>query len=706
MSTGIKIENCLFQYKGQKIPLISGEFHYWRVLSENWPAIVAKIKEMGLKTVATYVPWNYHELAPGKYDFTGKTSPQRDLAGFLDLLKKEGLHVIIRPGPYIYSEWIHGGPPERAIKHDRMSPEFLAMARDYILNVSKILAPRQITRGGNIIICQSDNEPYPPIESFGDQIGCFKDKGMFKTWLKEKYRGDLALLNCRWQTEFSSFDDACFYFHEECANVELPLAQRLLPGREYHVRYADCFEFIGWYAAKIVETIGGYLKEGGIEVPIYGNSWSPLYADFSRFCQVSDLAGMDVYPGPYMEGAENIKDNWLYNIDILKMAEADVTHGNVWSAEFQSGLYPITAGYMPPEHYKFVPLALMARGLKGWNWYMLVNRDNWYHCPINEWGRTNEYFPYQQEAAATARAVEPWYRQALNDVSMMVYKPHRIIDPGNFAETFHALETGNVSFSYYNPDSDNVPDTSVVLYVGSDWLMSAAAAKLEAFVRAGGTLITFSRYPARDELGADLATLPFLKPEGARPTNLPLTVSYRKGSVVLNKGGHCGRKVNFTYFREVQGDPITITLSTAAKEVLVDIGAADVTSFTIGYACKLGRGKVIHIGSNPAPELLHLVLEQEGLGCYARCATPKVSTAVHRHRQDGSLALFVINRGDAPQNASVCLNLKRLDLKPGATYTVTNVAGGAVQVCKGKDLAALTVVLDAHDVAVRLIRKK
>ncbi|MDD5708023.1 MAG: beta-galactosidase [Kiritimatiellae bacterium] len=706
MATGIKIENCLLQYKGRNIPLISGEFHYWRVLRENWPEIVAQIKRMGLQTVATYVPWNYHELKPGKYDFAGKTSPQRDLAGFLDLLKREGLYAIVRPGPYIYAEWVHGGPPERATRHDRMSPEFLAMARDYILNVCKVLAPRQITRGGNIVICQSDNEPYPPIESFGNQIGCFKDKGLFKTWLRdEKYRGDLALLNRRWRTAFTSFDDACFYFHEICVNVELPLAQRLLPGGDSHWRYADCLEFIGWYAARVVATIGGYLKEGGIEVPIYGNSWSPLYADFTRFCQVADLAGMDIYPGPFMETGDTIKDGWLYNIDILKMAEADVTNGNVWSAEFQSGLYPITMGYMPPQHYRFVPLALMARGMKGWNWYMLVNRDNWYHCPINEWGRTNEYFPYHQQAVAAALAVEPWRRRPVNDLSMLVYKPHRVIDPGNFEATFHALEAGGIAYSYFNPDSGKAPDTSVLLYTGADWIAGEAAAGLERFVRAGGTLVTFSRYPARDEFGHRISNLPFVEPEGARPTNLPLTVRYRGGSTVLRHGGHMDRKVNFVYFREVPGEPICVTLSTEAKEALVDIGSADVTTFAIGYARQLGRGKIIYIGSNPSEEILRLVLEQEGLAGHVTCATPKVSASVHRHLRNDSLALFVINRGDAPQNAVVGMNLKRLGLRPGAAYAVTDVAGGAPRTCRGRDLAALLVAVDAHDVAIRLIRK-
>ena len=705
MSSKIIIENALVRFRNKNIPLISGEFHYWRVPRDNWPAILKAVKRMGLQVVSSYIPWNYHELKPGVYDFKGRTSPQRDLAGFIDLAKKHGLYVIIRPGPYIYAEWPCGGPPERATKHDRMSPEFMAMAQDYISHVCTILAPRQITRGGNIILCQADNEPYPPIDSFGDAIGCFREKGLFKQWLRDKHQGDLHLLNRRWQTSFQSFDDACFYFHEAYVNTDLPLAQRLLPDREYHLRYADCFEFIGWYAAQIVEKIGGFLREGGIEVPIFANSWSPLYADFTQFCKVASLAGTDVYPTAYMEDDQVLKDNWMYNMDILKMAEADVAQGNVWSAEFQSGIYPIQAvGYLPPQHFLYVPLALMARGLKGWNWYMLVNRDNWYNSPINEWGLPNEYFPKHQKAVAVARAVEPWRRRALNDVAMFVYKPHRVIAPGNFAEVFQTLEQADLSYCYYDPDSGNPCVAEVMIYSGTDWIPRAAAARLETFVRNGGVLITFTRYPARDEFDAPLADWPFQKPEGARPTNLPVTVRYRGGTTRITRGGHLGCRVNFAYFRDVEGDPIRLGISTEAREVLVDIGAPQATDFNIGYARQLGRGKVIYIGSNPSPDILRLVLEQEGYAPWVHTDEPRVSTSVHRH-QDGSLALFVINRNADARKARVCLNLKRLGLKPSTSYRVKDAVVDETNSMKGLSLGEVLVPVAAHDVAVWIIRK-
>lgn len=702
--TPIVITNGLWQYKKLKIPLISGEFHYWRVLKENWSVIADRIKELGLAVVSTYIPWNYHELEAGRYDFTGQTGPQRDLAGFLDLMKEKGLWVIVRPGPYIYAEWPYGGPPERAVKYDRLSPEFLSMAKDYIENVCQVLRPRQITEGGNIILCQADNEPYPPVESFGEEIGCFKNEGLFKEWLEKKYRGDIRLLNRLWQTDFNSFQDACFYFHEAYVDTSLPLAERLLPERRYHIRYADCFEFIGWYAAKIVEKVAGWLKENGIKVPISANSWSPLYADFEKFCQVADIAGTDIYPAAFMEGPYPTGDNWLYNMDILKMSEANVTRGNVWSAEFQSGIYPLrNVGYLPAKHFWFIPAVLLARGLKGWNWYMLVSRDNWYHSPINEWGKTNEYFPYYQKVVAAYHRIQPWDCQVLYDVSLLVYKPHRVIAPGNFEEVFQSLEKADLTYSYFDPQSQVGAASQVVVYSGSDWLDRKSAEVLTSFVREGGILITFSRFPHSDEEGELLKLLPFVEPEGARPTNLPVGIIYGKKSFLLTRGGHCDSKVNFVYFRQVPGKPLLVRLSVTSRETLVDIGAPSEREFFAGYSQSYGKGKIIHLGSNPSPEILKMVLEEEGLSPYVCCHQHKVSTALHRHRK-GHYLLFLLNRNDYGLTVKCQFNLARLGLRETQRFVVESFQDREKLEVKGEDLGCLSLPVSAHDVGLYFIK--
>jgi len=55
----------------------------------------------------SYMPWNLHEPRPGAFDFTGRLDVHR----FLRLAQKLDLYVILRPGPYICSEWDFGGLP-------------------------------------------------------------------------------------------------------------------------------------------------------------------------------------------------------------------------------------------------------------------------------------------------------------------------------------------------------------------------------------------------------------------------------------------------------------------------------------------------------------------------------------------------------------------------------------------------------------------
>ena len=55
---------------------------------------------MGFNALSVYVMWNFHEIEKGKFDYE---NPQKNLKGFLDLAKKHGLMVLIRPGPYICS---------------------------------------------------------------------------------------------------------------------------------------------------------------------------------------------------------------------------------------------------------------------------------------------------------------------------------------------------------------------------------------------------------------------------------------------------------------------------------------------------------------------------------------------------------------------------------------------------------------------------
>ena len=148
-----------FLLNGKSFIVRSGEMHYPRVPRAYWRDRFKKAKAMGLNTITTYVFWNLHEPTPGKFDFTGNL----DVAEFVREAGQEGLYVIVRPGPYICTEWDFGGIPAWLLKTPDMKvrtsdPRFVEAARKYIAEVGKQLAPLQITHGGNIILTQVENE--------------------------------------------------------------------------------------------------------------------------------------------------------------------------------------------------------------------------------------------------------------------------------------------------------------------------------------------------------------------------------------------------------------------------------------------------------------------------------------------------------------------------------------------------------------------
>jgi beta-galactosidase len=117
-------KNC-YSIDGEPVFLASGEFHYFRVPKKDWRRRLELWKETGGNCVATYIPWILHEPVEG--DFRFSDVPERDLEGFLTLCAEMGLFVIVRPGPYVYSEIVYAGLPPWLIEN---YPDLLLRAID------------------------------------------------------------------------------------------------------------------------------------------------------------------------------------------------------------------------------------------------------------------------------------------------------------------------------------------------------------------------------------------------------------------------------------------------------------------------------------------------------------------------------------------------------------------------------------------------
>lgn len=154
----IKGGNFLLDEK--PVHIYSGEMHYARIPEQYWQQRLQMLKAMGLNTVTTYVFWNYHHPSPNVWDF--KTG-NHNLKKFIQLAQKEGLYVILRPGPYVCAEWDFGGFPwwfsivkGMQIRTDNQS--FLDSCKIYFQKLHEQIKGLHITEGGNIILTQVENE--------------------------------------------------------------------------------------------------------------------------------------------------------------------------------------------------------------------------------------------------------------------------------------------------------------------------------------------------------------------------------------------------------------------------------------------------------------------------------------------------------------------------------------------------------------------
>ena len=148
-----------FYIDGEPFRIIAGDVHYFRMHPDKWEQVLDLAVNFGLNTIQTYVPWNAHEPKRGKFDFSGML----DLASFLELCHKKGLKVLLRPTPYICSEWDLGGLPAWLLKKKDImlrcsDPDYLEAIEEYYEVLTPIYLPYLSTNNGPIIAVVVENE--------------------------------------------------------------------------------------------------------------------------------------------------------------------------------------------------------------------------------------------------------------------------------------------------------------------------------------------------------------------------------------------------------------------------------------------------------------------------------------------------------------------------------------------------------------------
>lgn len=174
----------------------AAEIHYPRIPEAYWEHRIQMCKALGMNTICLYVFWNLHEQQPDQFDFSGN----KNIAKFCRLAQKHGMYIIIRPGPYVCAEWEMGGLPwwllkKKDIKLRTLDAYYMERVGKFMNQVGKQLADLQISRGGNIIMVQVENE-----------FGAYGTDKPYVSAIRDLVKAagftDVNLFQCDWSSTF------------------------------------------------------------------------------------------------------------------------------------------------------------------------------------------------------------------------------------------------------------------------------------------------------------------------------------------------------------------------------------------------------------------------------------------------------------------------------------------------------------------------
>lgn len=186
-----------FLLNGKPFVIKAAELHYSRIPATYWQNRIQLCKALGMNTICLYVFWNYHEQKPDQFDFKGN----KDIREFCKLAQKEGMYVILRPGPYVCAEWEMGGLPWWLLKNDSIQlrtcdAQYLERVGKFMNEVGKQLSDMQISRGGNIIMVQVENE-YGSYGVDKNYVSAIRDM------VKKSGFDQVQLFQCDWSSNFT-----------------------------------------------------------------------------------------------------------------------------------------------------------------------------------------------------------------------------------------------------------------------------------------------------------------------------------------------------------------------------------------------------------------------------------------------------------------------------------------------------------------------
>ncbi|HQL91981.1 MAG TPA: beta-galactosidase [Anaerolineaceae bacterium] len=530
------IDGYQLNLRDQKIPLLAGEVHFFRMDTSVWERSVEAIKVLGLPMISTYLSWRRFEKIEGIFDFKGTTDPRLNLKAFLEICQEKGVYVILKPGPWICAEETNGGYPDWLVERKSLqvldadgnvvlgynppfnSPIPSLFHQDYwealtrwLKAVDDFVRPF-IYPSGPIVLMQLDNEPCYTfhdrfLESDYNPV-ITGPHGVFKKWLEEKY---------------SSIDELKQVYGLETKSVSDLKAPRTVTESSPAALLRDWTLFKEWSLAEHVNRIGLLHRKNGIEkIPFTINfNLHPQLSTPNNWAlleQASGLGGFDYYPELPMRWS-------FFTRMVMAVTYSRLINKIPWSPEMMTGIWsfegqPNQSHSFSVDDYRYLYFTCLAYGLKGMNFYMLADRDNWIDSPINGMGEITEYANPVFDVVKLIRAHPNFldYRPVVNlallfnhDHAREAYylneTPSLLASSSGaraykiFEDTFDFLLRKNITPALVDPEVHKISviETPILIVVVSGHLSS----ELLTYLAEGGTLICIT-LDGNNFLGADM----------------------------------------------------------------------------------------------------------------------------------------------------------------------------------------------------------
>jgi len=404
--------NDYFRSGDFKTPMLSVEMQYFRIPRDKWDLMLSRMAQYNANTISTYVCWSWHEYEEDKFDFTGATIAERDLVGFIALVQKHGMKLVIKPGPFIDAELNAGGVPPWLWEHYPETKAVTMKGREFIHGDSRMprlsyLHPKYLERvniyyralagavagyqypAGPVIAVQVDNET-PGDGMLVDSwyftwnlkadYNPYYEKTLWPEWLEQRY-GSIEKLNAAYGASYKSFSEPAMPSKWNEAGNQ----------KEFQV-WMDLDKFADYQSVEGLRRFTGMLRQSGIYVPAYQDllcmPWdlAGLRADIGGMAEaVGGWIGTNNYAEIYRPGSRFVGNliqglNW-----------EEYVHLGAWRVKLTDSLsrpYPAFVPEITVAGNRFYFQNPIAWGADAVNIYIgsQINPDNKLVSPSKMWG--------------------------------------------------------------------------------------------------------------------------------------------------------------------------------------------------------------------------------------------------------------------------------------------------------------------------------